>query len=416
MEAQSFPAEPNALGAGKPTNSSSLVESPRSTSAGSSSGREGLDPVVTMASASAGATTRDRKFEDMDADLACCDCEADEGPASRLSVSRVGLPQSENSPSNLIVRNTFFDTPLVRPDSLEGFFKEREIFSCPATRQQTADTARMLQTVEEIPSGAAVPSPAELSSAMSYLVQNTFINTVDRPESLEGFLNERQVLSCPATRAHTMSVDGLGCGPLLEDEAENDYDADSPTRMNVPWPSTPDANVAKQSSLLSSLSSPRSSTPLLHSAPRTISIAEALKPAQLTFSPIIARPASLGPLPAPPADWAPEAFNFNLVPLPPLPAEHADDPFADDDYMLRCIDTSSAPGSLALPSLGSALHAGGNCKPCSFVHKAGCGKGSQCPFCHLCDPTEKKRREKIKKEQLRRAAAELEQLEEMCTE
>lgn len=54
--------------------------------------------------------------------------------------------------------------------------------------------------------------------------------------------------------------------------------------------------------------------------------------------------------------------------------------------------------SLELPSVGSAGHALGNCKPCAFVHTKGCGNGVDCPFCHLCRPGEKKRRRKEKLE------------------
>lgn len=50
------------------------------------------------------------------------------------------------------------------------------------------------------------------------------------------------------------------------------------------------------------------------------------------------------------------------------------------------------------PSKGSVNHRLGRCKPCAFVHTRGCENGSECPFCHLCDPGEKKRRRKDKQE------------------
>jgi hypothetical protein len=49
-----------------------------------------------------------------------------------------------------------------------------------------------------------------------------------------------------------------------------------------------------------------------------------------------------------------------------------------------------------LPSAGSALHQAGRCKPCAFVHSKGCDSGAACDFCHLCEPGEKKRRQKDK--------------------
>ena len=55
-----------------------------------------------------------------------------------------------------------------------------------------------------------------------------------------------------------------------------------------------------------------------------------------------------------------------------------------------------APGTSELPSVGSSGHHTGDCKPCSFLYSArGCRNGAMCMFCHLCDRSEKKRRQKI---------------------
>merc|ERR1719217_1280440 len=45
----------------------------------------------------------------------------------------------------------------------------------------------------------------------------------------------------------------------------------------------------------------------------------------------------------------------------------------------------------AVPTKGSMYHGTGRCKPCAFVFTRGCQNGYECPFCHLCDPGEKKR-------------------------
>jgi hypothetical protein len=52
-------------------------------------------------------------------------------------------------------------------------------------------------------------------------------------------------------------------------------------------------------------------------------------------------------------------------------------------------------GSPEMPSVGSAGHWNGICKPCAFMAR-GCTSGVNCPFCHLCDVNEKKRRRKDK--------------------
>ena len=54
-----------------------------------------------------------------------------------------------------------------------------------------------------------------------------------------------------------------------------------------------------------------------------------------------------------------------------------------------------------LPSIGSASHASGNCRPCAFVrHTKGCQNGAECQFCHLCnfDMTVEKRRRRKERE------------------
>lgn len=58
-------------------------------------------------------------------------------------------------------------------------------------------------------------------------------------------------------------------------------------------------------------------------------------------------------------------------------------------------------GSPEQPTVGSASHRLGNCKPCAFLYTKGCMNGVECPFCHLCDTGEKKRRQKEKREQRR---------------
>merc|ERR1712048_752875 len=63
------------------------------------------------------------------------------------------------------------------------------------------------------------------------------------------------------------------------------------------------------------------------------------------------------------------------------------------------VDTESFGAHLGhyteLPSVGSAPHFEGNCKPCAFLYE-GCANGSACQFCHLCPPGELKRRKREK--------------------
>merc|ERR1712232_472449 len=77
---------------------------------------------------------------------------------------------------------------------------------------------------------------------------------------------------------------------------------------------------------------------------------------------------------------------------------------------LRLADTIQEPklGTEEFPTIGSFHHRLGTCKPCSFLHKRGCGNGVTCQFCHLCDAGEKKRRQKAKKMQLQSMTREME--------
>ena len=65
-----------------------------------------------------------------------------------------------------------------------------------------------------------------------------------------------------------------------------------------------------------------------------------------------------------------------------------------------------APGTSELPSIGSSGHYTGDCKPCSFLYAAqGCRNGAMCTFCHLCDKSEKKRRQKLMRAALNKCQA-----------
>lgn len=75
--------------------------------------------------------------------------------------------------------------------------------------------------------------------------------------------------------------------------------------------------------------------------------------------------------------------------------------------VIRLADMLGGPeiGGPEMPTVGSAGHRAGRCKPCAFVWKdSGCENGAECPFCHLCDVGEGKRRKKELKAARRGAA------------
>mmetsp|Transcript_12360 Transcript_12360/g.20174 ORF Transcript_12360/g.20174 Transcript_12360/m.20174 type:complete len:174 (+) Transcript_12360:75-596(+) len=63
-------------------------------------------------------------------------------------------------------------------------------------------------------------------------------------------------------------------------------------------------------------------------------------------------------------------------------------------------------GNITLPSVGSANHGLGSCRPCGFVHKgSGCSSGAECQFCHLCLPGSIELLRKLKKKKFTKTAA-----------
>merc|ERR1711988_1433988 len=81
--------------------------------------------------------------------------------------------------------------------------------------------------------------------------------------------------------------------------------------------------------------------------------------------------------------------------IPPVPAMSADStlqPGADLPASQPQLELKPELGSPELPTVGSAGHHLGTCKPCAFLHTRGCSKGPECEFCHLCDSGERKRR------------------------
>lgn len=62
-------------------------------------------------------------------------------------------------------------------------------------------------------------------------------------------------------------------------------------------------------------------------------------------------------------------------------------------------ETSVSPGC---PSIGSAGHQLGMCRPCDFMYRGdGCRAGPKCKYCHLCPCGKLQRRQKEKKVALR---------------
>lgn len=204
-------------------------------------------------------------------------------------------------------------------------------------------------------------------------VRNTFFDAALVPGSLVDFLYERHTQSCPAS--------GLGAPPGLEHLAS--IASDDAFQVFNSWCSDedmcfPTPSVAPPVAVLMSAA---------HPLPQL--------PGTSFFGHIPPPPAAPPALPAVAGSW--EAVSRLPPSLPPqgqpgsLRAEMAQAP------VLRIAEAlEPVLGSAELPSKGSVGHRYGTCKPCAFLYTKGCESGSDCAFCHLCPPGEKKRRNKTK--------------------
>jgi len=184
----------------------------------------------------------------------------------------------------------------------------------PTRRSMATVTKFQRELTSSSLSTSASSNVAEYPTGL--IVRNTFLDfKIQRPASLEGFIDERHVQSAPGSRLEDL------CGEVQ-----------LPIQCQVP----PQAEVAQK------VEAPQQ-VPVINSVvhPNTLNLAQ-------------------------------------LIPTKPQ------------------------LGSPELPTVGSTNHNVGGCKPCAFIWKEeGCGNGFNCPFCHLCDAGEKKRRAKEKKDKIR---------------
>mmetsp|Transcript_68123 Transcript_68123/g.120243 ORF Transcript_68123/g.120243 Transcript_68123/m.120243 type:complete len:401 (-) Transcript_68123:393-1595(-) len=284
--------------------------------------------------------------------------------------STIEIPEM-SYPSPLVVRNTFLDYSECSPTSLADFFQEREIQSCPASGIMAPPGLENLGSIVESEAGddfvpkmpnnfMATPEKVsglpEFEYPSPFVVRNTFLDTQDVKHlgSLAEFMPDRQWKSCP--------VSGIGCPPGLSGVSQSigsglsSFMEEAEENPGSDFFSTP----------------PPAYEPILPN---------------LRFAGVPPPPPPMAaPGLAPPQQLPPAMEDF-VPPPPPMQAPQ-----------LRISEAlpESSLGSAEMPTVGSAGHHLGNCKPCAFAYTKGCGGGVSCQFCHLCAPGEKKRRQKLK--------------------
>lgn len=253
------------------------------------------------------------------------------------------------------VRNTFLDDPMRRPASLEGFFQERQVFSCPVS------------LISEPGSGVSDEAGVYLPGAQ--LKMSAYAGSPDGlPEHVHAMAPARVKSLDTDVGSECSTVDG-GNGGLRTVPAtpESDF-AQLPLPPALPLPPPPPSIFGSQSAA--------SFQP--HALATAVAAAGYMLPFHSGLS--AAAPASLPSMASASSQPSVQVLRLEAVLDPPTAA--------------------SAPAAAdvpSLPSLGSALHSMGQCRPCAFVGTKGCGSGVNCQFCHLCDAGEKKRRQKAKR-------------------
>lgn len=176
-----------------------------------------------------------------------------------------------------------------------------------------------------------VPGLPEYEYPVPVVIRNTFIETlVGRPESLDQFFEERRIHSCPAV--HPRPEDCVGGSR------------------------TPKAQ------------------PMSH----------AITAGLQAFMTKVATDTGL---------WMGLEHGSSTQPIDNFNSSQPQMPVA---IKLSDALPEAELGAQQLPTVGSLGHYSGTCKPCAFFYTKGCEGGTQCSFCHLCPPDEKRRRQKEK--------------------
>eukprot|EP00746_Dinoflagellata_sp_MGD_P160893 gnl/MRDRNA2_/MRDRNA2_87844_c0_seq1.p1 gnl/MRDRNA2_/MRDRNA2_87844_c0~~gnl/MRDRNA2_/MRDRNA2_87844_c0_seq1.p1 ORF type:complete len:283 (+),score=67.34 gnl/MRDRNA2_/MRDRNA2_87844_c0_seq1:82-930(+) len=264
-----------------------------------------------------------------------------------MSVSAYPAEAMKTEPMKIAypVAKTFIQYPALRNPSLDAFFQERVISSCPASRMNSIEEDEEATSSPRSPIGVSTDVKHN-ANEWEYTVKNTFIDFPAweslRNPSLEGFFHERVLKSCPASRAQ--SLDDSPCKALVSGAKEQVY------------------QVEQQ-------------------ALRSISLEECLRDIEDKYQNLESYD-----------DLLSTKANSDEDSAAATPGLLSD---AEEEVKPRAISLTSG---LGLWSVGSAQHHLGTCKPCAFLWKDanGCQNGASCIFCHMCPPGEVKQRKKQK--------------------
>jgi len=213
------------------------------------------------------------------------------------------------------------------------------------------------------------------------VIRNTFIDTdMWQPSSLCGFVPKREIQSCPAS--------GFVASPRPKDEIEDACEIFCPLYQPEVIEGEAIGNAVAATILATPTVKDASTVVCSAAVPITTCVPDEIESE-------LDRPTQLPTLPPPPTQPPMLVCMPQLQELPPPPRPPA------------LLSSGAVPepqlGSPGLPTIGSASHYIGTCRPCAFLHTKGCANGVECMFCHLCQAGEKKRRRKEKVTMMRAA-------------
>jgi len=346
---------------------------------------------------------------------------------------------------DLLIKNTFLDFVTPRPASWEEFFQERKVRSCPASmlctesgvnpevsRVATWRKTSMPRTSSPALADAATSDDSDQVGSAMEDRRPSYASTADEAEIPVVAPPARQEVTTRAPASAPSKLPPPWRRKLVQASAEPESPdrrtrppadrtvtvsrADAATAPGTSWPrSSAEEGAANKGAAASSSSATAAAaaaagaaaTPLsadVHRIyPRGASAPTARHSAPISNIAAAGRSQSSR---AEDKDAAPHRHGWQEQGMAGVASEFADGDEEDDDEgvpismsLADFVDTSQV-GTAAAPTIGSLGHHLQLCKPCAFVDK-GCASGTDCRFCHLCEPGEKKRRKK-EKLQLRR--------------
>lgn len=253
----------------------------------------------------------------------------------RPAPAELTLLEEVEAASGLLIKNTFLEGAAMRSPTLDPFYRERVVATCPARH-----VGKLVDCLREVMKDSPAGTP-DARLATSFVEESS-----SQPDDA---LPTCAYITTPDAEAWRSVGPIAGMRSVLE---------------SVPCPSTTDSQVPQGRTEQQMPRCFLSTCPAPQVAPQVIRLAGVVSDNSTEHVEACADDADAG-----------SARVFSCPPPPPA---------------------VPAPGTLDLPSVGSQGHGTGICKPCAFFHTKGCENGPACMFCHLCGPEEKKRRRREK--------------------